>query len=121
MKQSDLPPVIIHDGAQTLYYSAVDARHRPTQNCKHRVNGEVLGSATILIIYQVGLGSERSYCLLGYNSAWSSLDWTLTRHKSLEEAKGQAEFEYEGISRTWETFDAADIAALNTLYTPPEG
>ena len=105
MNRSDLPTVIVHDGARLLYFSTIDSRHRRTENATHWVNGKLLGSATALVIYEVGSGRDHCYYLLGYNPAWDGLDWTLTRHNSLEEAKRQAEFEYEGIRHTWEALD----------------
>lgn len=43
--------------------------------------------------------NDDAFYLFGCDESWSSL--TDTSHQSLGEAKEQAEFEYEGISRTW--------------------
>lgn len=42
---------------------------------------------------------QDDYFLFGCNADWDSV--TDTWHQTLEEAKEQAEFEYEGVSETW--------------------
>jgi hypothetical protein len=42
---------------------------------------------------------EQAYYLYGCDENWKTI--TDTWHSSLDDAKHQAEFEYEGISRTW--------------------
>ncbi len=102
MQKKKLPPVVIHDGATLLFYSPIDARHKHTGKACHWVNGRLLGSASCLIIYRCGEEPETSYYLLGYNRQWLEDQCTLTRHVTLEQAQSQAEFEYAGVSRTWE-------------------
>jgi hypothetical protein len=45
------------------------------------------------------IGGAKVICLFGCNAEWDSV--TDTWHQTLEEAKEQAEFEYEGVSETW--------------------
>jgi hypothetical protein len=40
-----------------------------------------------------------AYYLFGCDAEWNTV--TDTWHKTLEEALEQAEFEYEGVSKTW--------------------
>jgi hypothetical protein len=48
----------------------------------------------------VGQPTEAQGCyLFGCDSDWNVV--TDTWHESVDEAKEQAEFEYEGISKTW--------------------
>ena len=101
MRQSDLPTAPIHDGATVLFYSPIDERHRHTGNATHNVNFKTLGSARWLLIYQCGGG----YYLMGDNPEWGYFTQTMTRHDTLEEAQRQAEFEYEGVSQTWQLVD----------------
>ena len=42
---------------------------------------------------------EQAYYLYGCDEDWKTV--TDTWHTSLADAKDQAEFEYEGVSRTW--------------------
>lgn len=102
MQEKDLPLVLIHDEATVLLYTPIDARHRHTGDARHRVNGELLGPASCLVIYRCANGVDTSHYLLGYNPQWHEGQSTLTRHASLEEAQAQAEFEYAGVGRTWE-------------------
>jgi len=52
--------------------------------------------AGVAICYVEG---EYAYYLFGCDTEWESV--TDTWHESLVDAKAQAEFEYEGISKTW--------------------
>jgi len=42
---------------------------------------------------------ESAYYLYGCDADWRSI--TDTWHQTLDEAKRQAEFEYEGVCKTW--------------------
>lgn len=97
----------MHHKAVALLYSPIDARHTPTGRTNHRVNGELLGPASHLIIYRCGTETEAAYYLLGYNLLGYNLQrsngkTSLTRHADLEAARGQAELEYSGVDSTWE-------------------
>jgi hypothetical protein len=85
------------DGAKVICFTLIDSRHRPTGNCKQIVNGLMLDSADGLAICQYE--GETSFYLFGCDCDWNILSDTW--HQTLEEAKAQAEFEYEGASTTW--------------------
>ena len=85
-------------GVKVILYSPIDERHNQTGNCKHLVVGVLMGAATGLAICQYE--GEESFYLFGCDENWETL--TDTWHKTLGDAKAQAEFEYEGISATWQ-------------------
>ena len=82
-------------------WSPIDDRHRPTGNCRQIVAGARQGSAAGLAICRYD--GEDSYYLFGCDAEWNAV--TDTWHATLDEALGQAEFEYEGISTTWNLVD----------------
>ncbi len=84
-------------GANVLFYTPIDHRHRPTGNCKQIVAGILRGPAAGLAICQYE--GEESFYLFGCDSEWKSV--TDTWHQSLEDAMAQAEFEYAGVSNSW--------------------
>ena len=93
------PEVI--SGETLICYSPIDERHRFTGNCKQIVAGQVLGPmAGLMICYYE---KDGGFYLFGCDADWRVK--TDTWHETLDEAKSQAEFEYEGISNTW--IDAA--------------
>jgi hypothetical protein len=61
------------------------------------VHGEVLGPVAGLAIVEPDSGGE--FYLFGCDTEWSAL--ADTWHLTLDEAKAQAEFEYEGVTNTW--------------------
>lgn len=82
-------------------YSPIDERHRFTGACKQVVRGETMGAmASLMICYHE---SEQAFYLFGCDEDWQVV--TDSWHQTLDDAKHQAEFEYEGISKTW--IDAA--------------
>jgi len=93
MKQ---PPELV-GGAKVVRWSAIDGLHRPTGNCRHIVAGVLQGPAAGLAICQYE--GETAYYLFGCDPEWNTV--TDTWHESLEDALEQAEFEYEGVSETW--------------------
>ncbi len=86
-------------GAKAVLYTPIDERHRHTGECKQIVAGELMGAAAGLAICQYA-EEEDSFYLFGCDENWETV--TDTWHQSLEEAKDQAEFEYEGVSATWQ-------------------
>jgi hypothetical protein len=90
------PPGLIN-GARVIQWSAIDRRHRPTQNCRQIVAGQVQGPAAGLAICRYE--DDDAYYLFGCDPHWNQI--TDTWHPSLEAAMEQAEFEYEGVSATW--------------------
>ena len=90
------PPELI-GGPRVVRWSAIDGRRRPPGNCRQIVAGELQGLAAGVAIRQCE--GEDTYYLFGCDAEWNSV--TDTWHATLEEAPDQAEFEYEGVSQTW--------------------
>ncbi|HMB29561.1 MAG TPA: hypothetical protein VKS99_15735 [Blastocatellia bacterium] len=84
-------------GAKVICFTPIDSRHRHTGNCRQIVAGALQGAAAGLAICRYE--GQDGYYLFGCNAEWDSV--TDTWHQTLEEAKEQAEFEYEGVSETW--------------------
>ena len=84
-----------------ICYSPVDERHRFTGSCKQIVAGQLMGAMAGLAICQYD--DEDAFFLFGCDSDWQTI--TDSWHQTLDDAKNQAEFEYEGIGKTW--IDAA--------------
>ena len=84
-------------GARVILWSAIDSRHRPTGACRHIVGGEVPAPFRGLAICQYE--GEDTYFLFYCDEKWEAVNdgW----HESVDEAKSQAEFEFEGVSKTW--------------------
>ena len=91
--------------ATVICYTPIDGRHRHTGNCRQIVAGVPQGTAAGLAICQYE--GEDSFYLFGCDENWEKV--TDTWHETLEDAKHQAEFEYEGVSGTW--VSAASLAA----------
>ena len=85
------------DWAAVVLYTPIDGRHRWTGNCEHYVAGELFGPAAGLAICRYE--GQAGFYLFGCDENWGTVSDTW--HETLEEAKGQAEFEYEGVSQTW--------------------
>ena len=85
------------DGAQVLEVAIIDTHVVPTGNTIHRVGGTILGPANVLAICQ--FEKDDQYHLFYCSDQWEVL--TDTCHPSLDSAKEQAEFEYDGISTKW--------------------
>jgi hypothetical protein len=85
------------DGARVICYSPIDERHHFTTNTRQIVAGQLLGSMAGLAICQYP--DDNAFYLFGCDANWSSV--TDTWHQTLDDAKHQAEFEYEGVSTTW--------------------
>jgi hypothetical protein len=93
-------------GSRVLYFAVVDDDVRATGGVRHSeativegelVEGPPLGPFEALAIatYEGGEGIH----LLYLDADWEEV--TDTWHESLEDAKRQAEFEYEGITAKW--------------------
>jgi hypothetical protein len=82
---------------QLVCCSPIDERHRFTGACKQIVAGQAMGAmAGSMICF---IEQEQAYYLYGCDRYWKTI--TDTWHSSVDDAKHQAEFEYDGISRTW--------------------
>ena len=85
-------------GARVVMYTPIDERHRHTGNCRQIVADVLMGAAAGLAICKSE--EEGAYYLFGCDENWQTL--TDTWHQSLDDAKRQAEFEYEGVGATWQ-------------------
>jgi hypothetical protein len=89
------PPIV--GSAVVICYSPIDERHLFTGKCKQIVGGQLMGAMAGLAICQYA--GEDAFYLFGCDADWESV--TDTWHETLDEAKEQAEYEYEGIRNTW--------------------
>jgi hypothetical protein len=85
------------EGAKVILWTPIDDRHRATGGCRHSHNGQFVGAASWMAICRFDEG-EACY-LFQYHP--DSDFYSDTFHESIEDAKHQAEFEYEGVSKTW--------------------
>jgi hypothetical protein len=92
------PTPSILDDAQLVCYTPIDRRHKFTGKTRQIVRGKWQGAMAGLAICR---HSDAAFYLFGCNAEWQVV--TDTFHPSLEEAKDQAEFEYEGSRKTWIT------------------
>lgn len=86
-------------GGPVICFSPVDDRHRHTGNCQQIVAGVLQGPVAGLAICQ--LDDDDAVYLFGCDAEWNVV--TDTWHQRLDDAKAQAEFEYEGIAKTWQS------------------
>ena len=89
------------NGARVICYTPIDDRHSHTGNCRQIVRGVLQGAAAGLAICY--FDGEEAYYLFGCDEDWNPV--TDTWHQNLDEAKQQAEFEYQGVSATWQCPD----------------
>jgi len=85
------------EGAKVILWTPIDSRHRATGACRHFHDGQLAGNASWLAICRY---DEVEACYLFRYHADSDR-YSDTFHDSIEEAKQQAEFEYEGVTGTW--------------------
>jgi hypothetical protein len=83
------------DGAKVIATAVVDETVRPTGGTIHRGPDGVVPSASALAIAEGEAGIYLLYC----DREWEVL--ADTWHLSVRDAKAQAEFEYDGISKVW--------------------
>src|SRR5688572_23249451 len=82
-----------------LYWTPIDSRHRVTGACKHfdlSTNSKDPVPRAIAIVS----GGGSNFYLIRRTEDWQFI--TDTWHESLDDAFGQAEFEYEGVTFTWQ-------------------
>jgi hypothetical protein len=103
------PPLGEIRGLRVLYYSTIDERHRFTGANERRFVGGPLADEILfppmagLAICQAPEGDR--VLLIGCDHAWRP-QWS-TGCVSVALAKEQAEFEYEGVNRTWQQLPAS--------------
>lgn len=83
------------DGAKVIATAVVNEVVRPTGGTIHRGPEGVIPSASALAIVMGETGVFLFYC----DREWQVL--ADTWHSSVNDAKVQAEFEYDGISNVW--------------------
>lgn len=94
------PPPDRLDGVSAICYTPLDRRHTHTGNCRHLRDDMTQGPAAGLAICQYP--NDSSFYLFGCDADWTVISDTW--HPTLDEAKSQAEFEYAGVSSTWQQF-----------------
>lgn len=85
-------------GADVIVFTPIDERHRFTGGCRQVVAGVAGWPAAGLAICRYE--GEDSVYLFGCDERWSGV--TDTWHPTVEDAMRQAEFEYEGVTATWQ-------------------
>lgn len=94
----DCPDFIFE--SRVVLWATVGPDVRHTGNTKHYDDGGLVGPAAGVAICT---GSKnKAFYLFSFDENWDYI--ALTRHPSIDEAQGQAEFEYEGL--TWQRNDA---------------
>jgi hypothetical protein len=88
----------MQDGGKVICFARLDAGVQRTGKTVHRRAGAEMPPFRGLVIVEESVGGP--YYLLYCDDEWQSL--TDTWHETLEDAKAQAAFEYEGISQAWE-------------------
>ena len=85
-------------GSQEVVLTAIiNDTCKHTKNCSHTFDGKVLGKAKWAVITKPdNVGS--CYLFMCYSNG----ELTDTSHESVEDAREQAEWEYEGISNNWQ-------------------
>ena len=84
-------------GSQEVVLTAlIDETCQHTENCEHTFGGKVLGKAKWAAITKP---DDAGSCYL--YMCYPDGELTDTSHDSIEEAKEQAEWEYESISSKW--------------------
>lgn len=86
-------------GAKVVLYTLIDDKHKHTEKCKQIVAGVLMGKVVGLAICQYE--DDSGFYLFGCDQDWQTL--TDTWHETIKAAKDQAEFEYEGVTATWQT------------------
>jgi hypothetical protein len=83
-------------GLPVVCWSPIDGRHSPTGRCRHLCPQGLFGPAAGVAVCG---RPEEGFYLFGCDANWRPV--TDTWHETAEEARRQAEFEYEGVSATW--------------------
>ena len=86
------------DDAALLVYSPIDERHTPTEDAKHYAAGNLTPTPAVVAICRYE--DADAFYFFGCDPDWNVIHDSC--HLSLEEAKSQAEKEYNGLSGTWQ-------------------
>jgi hypothetical protein len=87
------------DDAVVVAYSPIDDRHTATDDAKHYAAGQLTSTPTAFAICRYE--DADAFYLFGCDPEWNVI--TDSCHMSLDDAKAQAEREYNGVSSTWES------------------
>jgi len=98
MKAGSIVPMRI-DRCRVLLFSVIDDRHQPTGACRDIVDGEEVTEVLGVAICQCP--EDEGVFLYHYGD--DSVPVTDTWHRSIEDARHQAELELKGIDNTWGT------------------
>ena len=82
-----------------LSWTPIDLRHRVTGACRH-FNVSTGSDDSIPNIIAIVGGGAAGFYLMRFAEGWQFI--TDTWHETLDEALRQAEFEYNGVSGTWQ-------------------
>jgi hypothetical protein len=97
-REENIPTII--GASPVVLFSQIDERHQPTGACRHIVHGEgEVGPAWGVAICQSS--DPAGFFLFSCEDDWVPVSDTW--HPTLEEAKRQAEFEYDGLESTWQS------------------
>ena len=100
---SDIPSII--GGVRVVLYSQIDERHEQTgAGWQFLIDGTVRARAWGIAICESAEGD--GFSLFTCEDAWMPV--ADTQHATLEDAKRQAEFEYEGLESTWQMPSSVD-------------
>lgn len=85
--------------AEVLEFTTISPEHHRTHRDRRLIGGRQVGSAAGLAIARYA--GERGYYLFYCDANWDPFanSW----HDTVEDAKRAAEFEYEGVSKTWQS------------------
>ena len=99
----DIPSLI--GGVRVVLYSQIDERHEQTgAGWQFLIDGTVRARAWGIAICESAEGD--GFSLFSCEADWMPV--ADSEHATLEDAKRQAEFEYEGLESTWQTPSSVD-------------
>ena len=103
--------------AEVVAFTAIGSGHHRTGRARHVVGGRQLGSAAGLAVARYA--GEPGYYLFYCDEYWNPI--ASTWHDTIEEAKRAAEYEYEGVSATWESPGIANNQETSTKQSSSSG
>ena len=99
----DIPALV--GGGRVVLYSQIDERHEQTgAGWQCLIDGTMRARAWGIAICESAEGD--GFSLFSCEADWMPV--ADTQHATLEDAKRQAEFEYEGLESTWQTPSSVD-------------
>jgi hypothetical protein len=82
---------------EVIFTAIINTTCKHTKNCEHKVSGKTLGKAKWASITKPD-DTGSCYLFMCYDDD----EFSDSIHASIEDAKDQAEWEYEGISNVWQ-------------------